>query len=318
MSRLPLLLCLFCALSLMACSFGSESADPTCGDHGSWDGAACVCESGYSVDPADSENCIGDAVECSGHGELTDGVCECTDGTINDPSNPADCIDPETLVCGGHGHVHDGQYCSCDVGYMQDPEDEFNCIEDPDFVCSGHGEWVDGACVCEEGYEQDPEDASVCRPEGSQHTDGVAVDVTLLLHEDQVKLKLFSMQVLGAGATDFDLYMAHDGPGPNFKLGPGVTAINLGADADYHEVSQAPADGYEADDSSYVIGTSFIAGGEGSTGYDMTENVYVLTLSDGTYAKVEVLSAVAGVVHVLCYHQPDGSRDLSTDSEIQP
>ena len=318
MSRLPLLSCLFASLCLMACSFGGEEADPDCGAHGSWDGSACVCEEGFHLNPDDAMACLADAVECSGHGELTDGVCTCTDGYINDPSDPADCIDPDSLVCGGHGHVHDGQYCSCDLGYMQDPDDEFNCIADPDFECSGHGELVDGACVCEEGYVVDPADAQACIREGSQHTDRVAVDVTLLLHEDQVKLRLFSMQVLGAAETDFDLYMAHDGPGPNLKLGPGVTGVNLGAATDYHDVDTAPADGYAADDGTdFVIGIGFMDGGSGETGFIMTENVYVLKLADGTYAKVEVLSAAGGVVHVLCYHQPDGSTDIATETEVQ-
>ncbi len=44
----------------------------------------------------------------------------------------------------------------------------------------------------------------------------------------------------------------------------------------------------------------------------MTENVYVLALPDGTYAKVEVLSAKGGVTEILCYRQEDGSRDITT------
>ena len=313
------LMCVLALSSLLcACSFGGETADPTCGDFGNWDGAACVCVEGYHLDPANAENCLAEAVDCSGHGELVNGACDCEEGYITDPADPTDCIDEEELVCGGHGHIHDGQYCSCDDGYMQDPEDIFNCISDPDFVCTGHGELVDGACVCEEGYEQVPDDVTACQREGSQHTDGTAVDVTLLLHSDQVKLVLHSLQVQGVDVTDFDLYMAHDGPGPNLKLGPGVTGVNMGSGTDYLDVAEAPADGYVADEgTNYLIGTGFIAGGEGSSGYDMTENVYVLKLADGTYAKVEVLSAAGGVVHVLCYRQPDGSRDLATDTIVQ-
>lgn len=303
------------------CSFGGSGTEPGCGDHGTWNGSACDCDAGYATDPGDPESCIPAEQVCSGHGELDDGVCDCDDGFINDPADPADCIDPDTLECGGHGHVHDGQYCSCDDGWMQDPQDEFNCIPDPDYECSGHGELVDGACDCDPGYEQVPGDPTACQREGTQHSDGVAVDVTLLLHEDQVKISLHSLQVSGAADNEFDLYMAHDGPGPNLKLGPGVTGVDLGADRDYHAVEQAPADGYAADDDEageYVIGIGFIAGGEGSSGFDMTGNVYALRLSDGSYAKVEVLSARAGEVHLLCYHQPDGSRDLYTDTvEVQ-
>ena len=45
-----------------------------------------------------------------------------------------------------------------------------------------------------------------------------------------------------------------------------------------------------------------------------SRNVYVLKLADGTYGKVEVLSAAGGVVHVLCYHQPDGTTDIATET----
>jgi len=44
----------------------------------------------------------------------------------------------------------------------------------------------------------------------------------------------------------------------------------------------------------------------------MTEAVYAVRLANGTYAKIEVLSAQGGTVHVLCDLQPDGSRDLTT------
>ncbi len=38
----------------------------------------------------------------------------------------------------------------------------------------------------------------------------------------------------------------------------------------------------------------------------------IMRLANGTYAKIEILSAQGGTVHVLCYLQPDGSRELST------
>lgn len=57
-------------------------------------------------------------------------------------------------------------------------------------------------------------------------------------------------------------------------------------------------------------------GGSGSTGYIMSENVYVLKLDHGdgdvTYGKIEVLQAQAGVVLVLAYWQADGTGNLLT------
>jgi hypothetical protein len=81
-------------------------------------------------------------------------------------------------------------------------------------------------------------------------------------------------------------------------------------------VTTAPATGYAADDPSkdiYVIGSSWRNGGTGTTGFVMTKNVYALKLADGTYAKIEVLSAKGGEVHILAYRQAKvGSTDLTT------
>lgn len=141
---------------------------------------------------------------------------------------------------------------------------------------------------------------------------GVAVDVQLGLHGNEVKIKLDTMTVLGKEATDFDLYMNHD-DGPNMYMGPGVTGQNLGAAQAFHDVTAAPDTGYEADaPPNLIIGTSWRNGGAGTTGWIMTKNIYALKLADSTYAKIEVLSAKSGEVHVLCYRQADGSKDLTT------
>ncbi|MBN2493965.1 MAG: hypothetical protein JXR96_05185 [Deltaproteobacteria bacterium] len=317
MARLVPVVCLLIATG---CSFGSGELE--CKEHARLVDGSCVCEEGYVVDPDDPRRCIEPGVvECDGHGQLVDGVCDCDAGYVVDPSDPESCVDPSTLECGGHGHIHDGQYCSCDAGYMQDPEDVFNCVPDPVYVCSGHGQLVDGACVCDEGYEQVPGDPTRCQQQGTQHIDGVAFDLELHLHADEVKIRLYSMQVISAAETEWDLYMAHDGPGPNLKLGPGVSAVNMGHESDYHAFDEAPEDGYLADDpenADFVIGTRFITGGSGETGFVMSEDVYALKLADGTFAKVEVLSARAGIIHVLCYWQPNGSRDIATRSQQAP
>ncbi|MBN2357991.1 MAG: hypothetical protein JXR83_00965 [Deltaproteobacteria bacterium] len=187
--------------------------------------------------------------------------------------------------------------------------------------CDGFGHLSEGACVCDDGYRQHPDDPTSCIVDDVEHGDGIATDVNLHLHSNAVKIILATMEVVGMEATEWDLYMSHDDPvdgGPCLQLGPGVAAKNLGSGADYHAVSEAPTDGYENDDPNtdfYVIGSSWRDGGTGTTGFHMTENVYAIKLADVTYAKVEVLSAQTGEVHVLCYRQPDGSQDISTHVE---
>jgi hypothetical protein len=251
--------------------------------------------------------------ECGGHGELSGSQCVCDDGYTVDPGDALNCI--ETPGCGGHG-VWDAGECVCSGGYMVDPNDAFNCIEIPE--CSGHGQLDGEYCVCEDGYAVDPDDGTTCIEDGSVHEDGVAIDVEFHLHVNDVKIDLYTLEVLGEQEEEYDLFMGHDDPvdgGPNMHLGPGVTAQSLGNSQDYHAVSEAPADGYQSDDPGngvYVIGSSWRNGGNGTVGFNMTENVYAVRLPNGTYAKIEILSAQGGTIHMLCYLQPDGSRDLST------
>lgn len=215
--------------------------------------------------------------------------------------------------CGGFGTLVGGE-CSCNAGYVQDPDDPAACIEETVEDCNGHGQLVGSECQCDQGYAQDPDDSQVCL------AIGLATDVLLGLHNNQVKILLATMEVVGMEATEWDLYMDHDAPadnGPNMKLGPGVTAQSLGSSQDYHAVDAAPAGGYLADDPGnevYVIGDTWRAGGEGATGFIMSEDVYAVKLADGTYAKIEVLSAQSGEVHVLCYLRSGGSRFIGTAS----
>jgi hypothetical protein len=138
---------------------------------------------------------------------------------------------------------------------------------------------------------------------------GTATDLKLGLHDNSVKVVLATMKVVGKDATVWDLYMAHTDPVdklPHVTLGSGVTAQNLGNSTTFHAVDTAPTSGYTADDptaKTYVIGSSWRNGGAGTTGFIMTKNIYALTLADGTYAKIEVLSAKSGEIHILAYQQ---------------
>ena len=94
-------------------------------------------------------------------------------------------------------------------------------------------------------------------------------------------------------------------------------AFSLGSDFDFHEESEAPVDGYTADtDETLVIGQSFQVGGDGTAGYTMSEDIWIILLADGTYAKVEFLSAKSGVFEILAWLQTDGSRYIATTTSI--
>jgi hypothetical protein len=267
---------------------------------------ALIISSGFSG--CGSEN--GGEEECGGFGTLVEGECSCNAGYVQDPDDPTNCIEETVEDCSGHGQLVGGE-CQCDQGYMQDPNDVTKCMEEVE-QCNGHGQLVGGECQCDQGYAQDPNDSQACLARGT------ATDVQLGLHGNQVKILLATMEVVGMEATEWDLYMDHDAPaddGPNMKLGPGVTAQSLGSSEDYHAIDEAPVDDYLADDAGsevYVIGDTWRAGGAGATGVIMSENVYVVKLADGTYAKIEVLSAQSGEIHVLCYRQADGSRFIGT------
>ncbi len=202
--------------------------------------------------------------------------------TDDDDDNPTDDDDDNPMACSGHGTL-DGGLCYCDLGYMVDPDNEADCIE----------------------YE---------------HEDGVPVLLKVYMHAPSAtKIYFSTMSVIGdVNAGDYDLYVSHtDGPTP--ELGSHVQAINLGNTQSFDEVTEVPEEGYAADGTEPVIGTSYRSGGEGSTGFIMSENIYALKIeseSKGTtYAKIEVLQAKGGVVHIMAYWQPDGSRNVSTGDE---
>ena len=172
------------------------------------------------------------------------------------------------------------------------------------------------------------DDSDATLPNGAEQDKLVPAEASLLevfMHQNLTKIYLEDMLVLADPlADDYDLYVAHT-DGPTFELGSHVQAINLGNEQGYHEIEELPLEGYAADAedlSELVIGTSYRSGGSGSTGFIMSENIYALRLDHGeglySYAKIEVLQAMAGEVHVLAYHQPDGSTNVLTEAGPGP
>ena len=143
---------------------------------------------------------------------------------------------------------------------------------------------------------------------------GTATDVSFNLESSSAFSIDLTAMIATPGTIDgHDLLVTKkSGVGPYIALGTGVTGVNVGHDAGFHDVDTAPATGYQDDSQTVLIGSSWIAGGSGATGFDVTGDVYVLHLADGTYAKVQVLSAKASVVHLMCYRQADGSTNVST------
>jgi len=88
------------------------------------------------------------------------------------------------------------------------------------------------------------------------------------------------------------------GVGPGFFLGPDVGGIDLGSDDGFVDVVEAPESGYAEDGDDPVIGHGYTDGGSGATGFEMSGNVYVMLLADGSHAKMSVTSAVAGLITV--------------------
>ncbi len=154
-------------------------------------------------------------------------------------------------------------------------------------------------------------------------TDGGAVEagaqVAFSIHNatGQQCIDLAEMTAKDDTSGYYDLLVSKSGAGPVILLGADVEAINLGHDRAFDEVDELPADGYAPDEGGdLVIGKSWRTGGAGRTGFTMSNDVYAIKRPDGTYAKAQVLSAKAGVITVVCYYQPDGTRSVATADSL--
>ncbi|MBN2772171.1 MAG: hypothetical protein JXR90_15875 [Spirochaetes bacterium] len=103
------------------------------------------------------------------------------------------------------------------------------------------------------------------------------------------------------------------GSGPNIVLCADTSVYNAGNTDDFYEINEIPEEAvFSVDDgANYAIGSSWRDGGVGSTGFHMTENIYIFELPDGRYGKMEVLSAIDGIVTFLVFSDPDGEDDLT-------
>ncbi len=138
------------------------------------------------------------------------------------------------------------------------------------------------------------------------------VTITFDLHASpQYFVTLEDMQTHSTAPDKFSFMMQKvPGPGPVVYLGVGMQGVNLGADLDFDNVTEAPASGYATDEAdSPVIGRTYKSGGSGQTGFIMTNNVYVLKHPDGSYSKLSWVSAKKGVIVINAFHSD--STDLT-------
>lgn len=112
--------------------------------------------------------------------------------------------------------------------------------------------------------------------------------------------------------VDFSKFQVFIHLGENYENGEKVLAYKTGL-KDFHAVDMANDDGYLGDNnSSLVIGNSFYDGGNGWTGFHMTNDVWVLKTRTGRYAKVQILKAKAGKVDLQYAVASELSKVLKT------
>ncbi|MBW2702485.1 MAG: hypothetical protein JRF33_16820 [Deltaproteobacteria bacterium] len=179
--------------------------------------------------------------------------------------------------------------------------------------CSGLGTCVDlgdrASCECNEGYVAE---GLACVEQVSGGYAQILVADIHATEGEQPAINLRSMQT--GDLDDFDFVLYEDERGEIFELAEGVEGINMGSSLGFHDLIEAPDEGYAPDGlatEEMCIGTSFQSGGSCHSGFTMSGNVYVLKLADGSFAKVEVISFFSGRSELRVYRQVDG-KNLET------
>ncbi len=112
--------------------------------------------------------------------------------------------------------------------------------------------------------------------------------------------------------VDFSKFQVYIHLGENYNNGEKVSAYKTGI-KDFHQVVNANEEGHKFDsDEELIIGNKFYDGGNGWTGFHMTDDVWVLKTRSGRYAKVQVLKAKAGKVDLQYAISDEFSTNLKT------
>jgi len=205
----------------------------------------------------------------------------------------------------------------CDNGLDDDGDGNIDCA-DTDCAASLHC-WLE---VCDNGIDDNEDGAIDCDDPGCADNPFCVVapreafELTINLENPGTQKMNLREKTAGSDLASCDFGFVDDhANGPRILLCPDTTAYNAGNETGFYDVTAAPTDvTYETDGvDTYAIGNSWLDGGACSTGWLVNGNIYILHLSDGSYAKLEVTFARSGDVTVLAFRDPAGGADLTCE-----
>lgn len=126
-------------------------------------------------------------------------------------------------------------------------------------------------------------------------------------HKNEIKGHDIAIEV------DFSVFQVYVKLGEDYDSGTQVEALPTGVSI-FDDVTIAPERGYrqDTDNGGLVIGNKFYNGGNGWSGFHMTNEVYILKTRTGKFAKIQFLQAKQGNVDLRYYIQNDHSTNLKT------
>jgi hypothetical protein len=176
--------------------------------------------------------------------------------------------------------------------------------------------------ICDNGTDDNGDGAVDCDDEDCTESAACttfpreAFELTISLHDPGTQKMNLRDRTAGGTLESCDFGFIDDElNGPKIMLCPDTTAYNGGNEVAFIDVTAAPTDvTYEADGvDTYVIGNSWLDGGTCADGWTCNGNIYFLHLSDGSYAKLEVVFGQGGTMTVLAFRDVDGGSDLTCD-----
>ncbi len=144
----------------------------------------------------------------------------------------------------------------------------------------------------------------------------VAFELTISLHDPGTQMMNLRTKEAGGNLASCDFgFIDDEVNGPILALCPDTTAYNGGNLVAFDDVTAAPTDvTYETDGTdTYVIGNSWLDGGTCASGWTCNGNIYFLHLSDGSYAKLEVVFGQGGTMTVQAFRDVEGGSNLTCD-----
>ncbi|MBU1220951.1 hypothetical protein KKF34_07700 [Myxococcota bacterium] len=145
-----------------------------------------------------------------------------------------------------------------------------------------------------------------------------AAEIVVNIHDaDLQKINIIEV-TSGSNIMDCHFGILKTGSVPALVLCDGTKAFNAGNSVDFYDIDSIPQDAVftEDDGTEYVMGTTWQDGGNGTAGFNMTQNVYILELPNGRYGKIEVLSAISGNVTFAVFADPDGTDNLTCEEPL--